>query len=484
MAFSIQKRPYNNHSIIGQDLIWSIKETSWNSGAFFKFKYICYLYTGNTGTANQLAATLKFSPNSNGVGVINVSDILRNYVGSDNLGNNLLSTNSTFKGVAFTIDATPHPIHLIDRFCLSQNACINWYVIFKYEYSTTPYGQPNSYGNLTPGLHLKAFNGVDYGLEQLQFSGQYGVFLSNWNKKKYIRYAAAVSADINFLSNAPTTQYVGDNDYHTLSFLNGYWGLYPLQISNIIIKQYDSSNTLLNTYTIANTQAHGGAPLTAGSLTNTGKELLYFGVGPANLKVFTALFANWSYYTVEVKNPSNQNIFKVLTFNREEIDCKGFEKIRLTWLNKFGTWDYYNFTKRNTRETQIKKAEYTKIRGNYNTNNTTAATSGNFTKFDFNRGRNVLKNTAFNSIKCNSDWFRSDEEASWIEELFISNEVYILNGYDSTDGGGNGAEYGKYLIPVVVSSKKYEKYTAANDKLAQYEIEIEYASNMNTHLGG
>ena len=33
--------------------------------------------------------------------------------------------------------------------------------------------------------------------------------------------------------------------------------------------------------------------------------------------------------------------------------------------------------------------------------------------------------------------------------------------------------------PVIVKSKKYEQYTEANDKVAQYEIEVEYAYNLN-----
>ena len=84
-------------------------------------------------------------------------------------------------------------------------------------------------------------------------------------------------------------------------------------------------------------------------------------------------------------------------------------------------------------------------------------------------------------MSLNSDWFRSDEEAAWIEQLFISPEVYILNGFDATDTAP--ADFGKYMIPVTVTSKSYDKFTEANDKVAQYNIDIEYAIDKRIQRG-
>ena len=80
-------------------------------------------------------------------------------------------------------------------------------------------------------------------------------------------------------------------------------------------------------------------------------------------------------------------------------------------------------------------------------------------------------------MSLNSDWFTNDEEAAWIEQLFVSPEVYILGDYDSTDAGTSGAKYGNYLTPVIVTSNNYDRYTRANDKVAQYELDIEYSIN-------
>ena len=70
-----------------------------------------------------------------------------------------------------------------------------------------------------------------------------------------------------------------------------------------------------------------------------------------------------------------------------------------------------------------------------------------------------------------------------MEQLFISNEVYILRGFDAFDSGTSGAKFGEYITPCIVKSNKYEKYTQANDKVAQYEITIEEASNMRIQKG-
>ena len=88
---------------------------------------------------------------------------------------------------------------------------------------------------------------------------------------------------------------------------------------------------------------------------------------------------------------------------------------------------------------------------------------------------------AIEKMSLNSDWFRDDAEAAWLEQLFISPEVYIINGYDATDTAP--AEYGHYMIPVTVTEKTYDRYTEANDKVAQYNIEIEYAIDKRIQRG-
>ena len=150
-----------------------------------------------------------------------------------------------------------------------------------------------------------------------------------------------------------------------------------------------------------------------------------------------------------------------------EDDCKGYEAIRLTWLNKFGTWDYYNFTKKSEKSTEVKRTHYNQVKGSWQ--------GATFEKDGYERGLTTLHTKAVSKMTINSDWVRTDEEAAWLEELFISPKVYILESYDATDTAP--AEYGKYLTPVQITNKKYQRYTRANDKVAQYSVDIEYAIN-------
>ena len=46
--------------------------------------------------------------------------------------------------------------------------------------------------------------------------------------------------------------------------------------------------------------------------------------------------------------------------------AKVLRKLGLTWLNKYGVWDYYNFTKKNTSSTNINRTSFNKVKGNWN----------------------------------------------------------------------------------------------------------------------
>ena len=53
--------------------------------------------------------------------------------------------------------------------------------------------------------------------------------------------------------------------------------------------------------------------------------------------------------------------------------------------------------------------------------------------------------------------------------------------YDASDTAP--AEFGNYMIPVTVTNKSYDKLTEANDKVAQYNLDIEYAIDKRIQRG-
>jgi len=477
MAYTVDTKPLKENTIVGQDMIYTVSSPNATDATKYKYKYIVYPLYGYIGSISFTTVIMDISANAAGVGIADVSSVYEQYLSADYLGNMAYFTVSTFKGTAFSL-ATPHPIHCIDKFALSNNAMINFGIFFYESYATTPNGATAYYYGASSYLG-RLLNGMDYGGEQNMVANNYGVDYLNWNNKKYIYDGGStLNTNINFLTNSPDTLYIGDNDYHTMAFFAGYWEGYAIPAGKMQVVFRDASGAQIgsSTNTTVNNTNGGWDGTNSLGFQQIGKELQYVGVGPANFAgAGISVPANWDTYTVTLTNTSGYGYHEVKTFKKQNPDCKGFENIRLTWLNKFGVWDYYNFTKKNSRSTNIKRSDYTQIKGNWN--------GAKYNQYGYQGGKTGLTTSPTRVINCNSDWFTTDEEAAWLEELFISNEVFILNGKNNSDAGTNGAEYGKYVTPVTVTSKKYEKYTEANDKVAQYEIEVTYAENIRTQKG-
>ena len=81
-------------------------------------------------------------------------------------------------------------------------------------------------------------------------------------------------------------------------------------------------------------------------------------------------------------------------------------------------------------------------------------------------------------ITLNSN-FITEEECQWLEELFISSEVFILK-QNSTDYSNQGI-IRKYLEPVVMSSSEFIRKTTANDGKKQITIQIQKSKDRKTH---
>ena len=459
MAITLEQDVANKEMPVGTDWIFTISST--NYAGNYKFKYIADLWI-DEGTPGALSIRLKFSPNSTGNGIIDISKILEQYVSSDSIGRK-----SKFKGTSITND-NPHSIHLIDNFSWNTDLARRLTIRWGEEYSTNATDAPTEYLNVYTSSNYLFWDGVAYEGDTRFDNGEYGLSLYDWNGKQFIIDFGVGS----FLTDASADrQYIGDNEYATLGFLNGYLPTNGGNDTNEIYFNFkDSTGASLSTFTTSLSVTNGGYDGTGDSaLTDSKYHILYAGVGVANLEgAGFSVPTSWAYYEVSLRN-SGANESKIYHYYKRNTDCKGFEKIRLTWLNKYGVWDYYTFTKKNIRSTNIKRAEYSKIKGNWN--------GSTFTQHGWNRGRGVLNTSATESISLNSDWFSSDEEAAWLEQLFISSEVFILEDYDNGDVGAGGSKYGKYLTPVVVTSRSYDRYTRANDKVAQYELDIEYSIN-------
>tara|TARA_R100001440_G_scaffold34939_1_gene53934 strand:- start:1108 stop:2544 length:1437 start_codon:yes stop_codon:yes gene_type:complete len=472
MAIIIEQKPLYKTLAVGQDIIFTVKDDNIVANNFnVKFVAKVYVDESSSNIYNTTPiAVLKTTPNNAGVGIFSLQPVLENFVKPDNKGTDFGGT-STYKTVSYS-DATPHPIHLIDKFATSNNAAKYFMVEFFLEYSTSQTGVISiDTSNSKISDFFLFYNGyLQYNDVLNQIGADYGYQLDDFN---YVMN----DTDAKFLSNAPTTQYARLTDYGTLPFLNflstvdysfqvGGNNVTINRVNKFEIKLYDISNTLLSTITpFANFT--NGAFTNANDLSRT--RINYLGAFPANLDNWNTSWdahkANTSYYTIQAFDNQNNVISQLYTINIITDDCKGFEGIRLTWLNPHGTWDYYTFTKKSVRSLSTNRTSYTQLDGTWN--ESTYMIDG------FKGGKKNFRVNTKEMIRINTDYL-VDADAVWFEDLINSPEVYILNGYSSSDTSGM---VNKYVEPVTVTTSSYTRKTKANDKLIQYTFELEKTKN-------
>ena len=472
MSLIIEQKPLYKTLPVGQEIMFSISDNTIVANNF-NVKFVAEIYVSNSNanlnTLSNRVAVLKTTPNNSGNGIFSLQPVLESFVKPDNNGNDFLN-GSTYKTIPYS-DSTPHPIHLIDKYANSNNAIKYFIIEFFLEYSPTIEGvvtidTTNSVLS-EPYLFYNGYLNFNDVLNQI--GNNYGFPLSDLD---YVMN----SNDATFLSNAPTTQYARLNDYGTLPFFNflstGDYSfqtgsdtatIYNVNYFNIVL--YNSSNTLLATITNSVNFTNGSAD-SYNQYSNC--KLNYFGAFPANLDgwstVWDANKDNVSYYTVQAFDDDNQVISKLYTINIIKNDCKGFESVRLAWLNPHGVWDYYTFTKKSVRSLETNRISYTQLGGTWN--ESTYKING------FKGGKKNFRVNSKELITINTD-FLIDVDAIWFEDLINSPEVYILNGFSSDVNG----MVNKYVEPVIITTSKYIRKTKVNDKLIQYTFELEKSKN-------
>ena len=463
----------NGAAPVGQQLIFTISENSGYLNTYYNVKYLAELHVSttpiNVSVTTDLVATFKTTPNNAGVGIFDFRTLLESFVESDNRGFTNGIVSSTYK--TKTYDEVPHPIHIIDKFSRSEKAVRYFAIQFKAEGATTA----TTPVTIIPGSaensdQFTFFNGVLQRENYLKLeNNNYG-----YDLESALLYTANLPGDNknNFLSNAPTTQYANVNDYGTFAYLN-FLPETSDEVAYIKISYYTEENaggSLQATDTLTNSNANGGAEdITDGSTTN----LQYFGIFPGNLQNYSTNFnaTTTMSYTVQAYNASNVILSKLYTINVNCPETKGFESIRLCWLNQWGVWDYYTFKMKSVRSTTTNKTTYTQMSGTWN--DTTFRIDG------YKGGRKNFRVNATERISINTD-FINELEAVWFEELMNSQQVYMLNGYDSTETAPYHTITNKYVEPVLVTTSNYIRKTIANDKLIQYTFELERNKTQQT----
>ena len=463
MATVIEQEPLYPQLPVGQEVIFVVSNST-IVATQTNVRFIADVYVSDTtptaiSSGAVPTATFKTTPNNAGVGIFDFKQVVENYVSADNMAYNL----SNYKGIE-TTDSTHHPIHLIDKYSRNRKA-FRWLTIqFKTQYTDT------NGDVVTPETLFQ--NSVDYQLFNgyLKYSdiltmgigptaNNFGYDLGNYNLS---------SQTDSFLTNAPATQYANLEDYGTIAFLS------PNDNLSYIKLTYKNSADVQIGFTTINKTAANGAYANFSS--EISERLLYFGCFPANLQNWNSTFQalvtagtiKGGKIEVRAFDVSNTAISKTYTINVNCPDLKGFESIRLCWLNQWGAWDYYTFTKKSVRSISTKGSTYEQLAGTWN--------EAVYRVDSYKGGKKAFRVNATEKITMNTDFVSADENVMF-EELINSPEVYILEGYQ-TDGSFSALN--QYVKPVRLTTSSFTKKTVANDKLIQYSFEVEKSKTLRT----
>ena len=464
MALSIEQNPLYTLNPVGQELIFTVLDTA-TVGAYFNVKYVAEVHIAETdidlATTTDLVGTFKTTPNNTGAGMYDFRPIVESFVSPDNLA----ALGSEYKLEATTATTT-HPIALIDKFSLNDNVVRYLKIQFTIEGSSTATGTVSQVGSAEDSVQYTLINGYLKYTDVINrdATGNFG-----FNTGVFQLDAVASGR---FLTNAPTTQYANINDYGTLSFMatpvTGSVSTSTVDYLKIIL--YDESGSQLGTdITIDNVDGNGGNTTWDSATKN---QLLHLGCFPANLKnwssVFLANMTDLSYYTIQAFTSVNLVMSELITINVNCPTLKGFEPIRLTWLNQWGVWDYYTFKMKSTKSISTKGSTYQQLGGTWN--------ESIYLPNGYKGGKKAFRVNATEKVVMNTD-FVNQSESEWFEELINSPEVYILEGFqvDATLASPN-----TYVTPVRLTTSSYTRKTVANDKLMQYTFEVEKSKTLRT----
>jgi len=473
MSLTIEQKPKYRLIPAGSNIIYTLYDavTINPINSKFKIKYKAEVYVSNQtsgiiSSANRVGV-FKVSPNGEGYGIFDLSPILQNYVSPEYTGGTIHNTNniynSQYNAVNYS-ENTPHTIHQIDDFSTNRNSVRFVAVRFNIEAADSATGNvTEQYSSNTIADTVLIYNGVLYDTDILKL-GSSGNFGYNLDEAGFVMN----SNTDKFLTNAPTTQYIRENDYQTLSFFSQYnfdfsvggAGITHPSVKTIQIQFYYNGSTTGSLITKTVQISSGGH---SGYMSDSNVKLQFAGIGTGNLLgAGETVPTNWDYYTVKALDDNANVISDTYNFYKQEEDCKEYETIRLTWLNKFGVWDYYNFTKKSVRTFNTQRKSYTQITGTWNTSR--------YRPDGHTGGKKYFGNNTKESVVLNTDYI-TEAEAIWLEELFISNDVYILE-QRSTDSANEGYMR-KYIKPTTITNSSHTRKTKANDKLIQYTFNIE-----------
>ena len=467
MATTIEQKPVIQILPVGQDVIFTVSNSPIVSGET-RVKIIAEVYIDTNPiviASSSPVGTFKTTPNNAGVGMFNFSPIIESFVKSDN------SALSQSKYKTTLASDRPFSLHIVDKYSRNGNSVKYIAINFTTEYldndpTSSTFGDIILDGTADVSEELTVYNGYVKNSDVLMLQN------SNFGFN-FLPFALSTSDEGRFLTNAPIVQYATKNDYGTLAIA---------PIGGLELAYIKFTYTLTDGSTIdqkVDRNFTNGAYTSASSSSKS--AFIYIGCFPGNLRNWSGTFqpliaaGTLESYTVQCFNASDQVLSESIKINLLCPNTKGYEPIRLTWLNQYGTWDYYTFNMKSSKMISTKGSTYQQLEGSWN--------DSTYKVDSFRGGKKAFRVNATEKITMNTD-FVNESETAWFEELINSPEVFILNGYDTSEPafslGNINALLNTYVIPVRLTTSSYTRKTIANDKIMQYTFEVEKSKTLRT----
>ena len=403
MAITLHQQPTTPNGAFA-DLIWVASSTNQNQP---QFQFVATIKA--SGSSDTI--TLKQQPGPSGYAVFNMGTI----------ATTLLDYDNTWK--------TP-------RFATASLAGKTIITTFGEEYGTSTSSSVSIVNTIT-GSQVYIIPAV------VEPEAGY------WNFPSSSYYQAPFASDGNIthsyqhtLSDAPVTKSIRDDEYETISLINGNFpntlsaSFYAQDIFQVQIKVYNSASSNIQNYSFYNSVSNGGGPRTTPTsqlwssvynLQTDKTRLLTIGVGPENISDWSSsLSPSWSYYDVIIYGQSddgleNENgVFARRRYEKQTPEC-GYTGTRFAFINEFGVWDYYTFPFADTINDSMTRSEYTQTFVDYSTN------FGGVTYNASRRGARVF-NQDYTQDRVAESGYLSQSEADWLRQLVESPEVFIQSG--------------------------------------------------------
>ena len=410
----------------------------------YNFKYTLEIKINGTSVVK-----LKAPKESNNNANFHIEKVFQDYLQTDN--------------TPLTSSTNKEPIHKAQGFNRNVDTLIEVEVLVGQEYNYDSQGgtttglfyelqTPLAANTQTQGVDTTffVFNGVAqhetgevFEVNTYELDGN-GKFLTEYNSTD-----STTTAQLETYNNK-----LRKSDYHAIGLFYGDKETFTSDVYDIRVVTYDASMSAVGAANVTN--AFADSTIVQNGMTNE-KGIQWFGCGVQNLiDAGTFSLANFDtvkYYVIVPRKSDGSLMGAGTWFEIQDEPCKGFETIRLGYVNTLGAWDYFNFNKKSIKSSTSKR---TTFESNYGYMQD--STNDGWDYLTNNGGTQVLSNTVNEEIEANTD-FITEDMATILKSLFVSPNVQM----QLADGTWVG---------VVVVEKEYLKQTKANDNVIQYVIGI------------